>query len=87
MDCWELDQVTAVVPPSPSGPPTWTTWAAVLGTPSAARSSGTATRWSVSHQSVSLTTTLALQDSWEKGYFRDCNGESNGQPLPGNVIK
>merc|ERR1712241_10271 len=26
-------------------------------------------------------------DSWEKGYFRDCNGESNGSPLPGNVIK
>merc|ERR1712110_644793 len=26
-------------------------------------------------------------DSWEKGYFRDCNGKSNGQPLPGSVIK
>merc|ERR1712110_426897 len=26
-------------------------------------------------------------DSREKGYFRDCNGKSNGQPLPGSVIK
>merc|ERR1711879_384720 len=26
-------------------------------------------------------------DSWEKGYFRDCNGKSNGQPLEGSVIK
>merc|ERR1711973_976812 len=26
-------------------------------------------------------------DSWEKGYFRDCNGKSNGQSLPGTVIK
>merc|ERR1712227_965853 len=26
-------------------------------------------------------------DSWEKGYFRDCNGKSNGQPLPGSVIR
>ena len=28
-----------------------------------------------------------LQDSWEKGYFRDCNGKSNGQPLQGSVIR
>lgn len=27
------------------------------------------------------------RDSWEAGYFRDCNGESNGQPLPGSVIR
>jgi len=27
------------------------------------------------------------RDQWEKGYFRDCNGESNGQPLPGSVIR
>merc|ERR1711902_147816 len=27
------------------------------------------------------------RDSWEKGYFRDCNGQSNGEPLPGSVIK
>eukprot|EP00494_Astrolonche_serrata_P001636 UN01642 len=26
-------------------------------------------------------------DSWEKGYFRDCNGKSNGQSLPGSVIR
>ena len=28
-----------------------------------------------------------MQDSWEAGYFRDCNGKSNGQPLPGTVIR
>ena len=28
-----------------------------------------------------------MQESWEAGYFRDCNGESNGQPLPGTVIR
>jgi len=27
------------------------------------------------------------RESWEAGYFRDCNGESNGQPLPGTVIR
>jgi len=27
------------------------------------------------------------KDSWEAGYFRDCNGKSNGQPLPGTVIR
>jgi len=27
------------------------------------------------------------KDSWEKGYFRDCNGVSNGTPLPGSVIR
>jgi len=27
------------------------------------------------------------RESWEAGYFRDCNGESNGQPLPGSVIR
>jgi len=27
------------------------------------------------------------KDSWEAGYFRDCNGASNGQPLPGSVIR
>jgi len=27
------------------------------------------------------------RESWEKGYFRDCNGESNGTPLPGSVIR
>merc|ERR1712203_587325 len=27
------------------------------------------------------------KESWEKGYFRDCNGKSNGEPLPGSVIK
>merc|ERR1719219_2538597 len=27
------------------------------------------------------------RDSWEKGYFRDCNGQSNGESLPGSVIK
>merc|ERR1712227_821379 len=26
-------------------------------------------------------------ESWENGYFRDCNGKSNGQPLPGSVIR
>ena len=28
-----------------------------------------------------------IQDIWEKGYFRDCNGKSNGQSLPGSVIR
>merc|ERR1712106_128308 len=27
------------------------------------------------------------KDSWEAGYFRDCNGKSNDQPLPGTVIR
>merc|ERR1712123_463613 len=27
------------------------------------------------------------RESWEAGYFRDCNGKSNGQPLPGTVIR
>merc|ERR1711935_127117 len=27
------------------------------------------------------------RENWEKGYFRDCNGQSNGQPLPGTVIR
>merc|ERR1719474_335335 len=27
------------------------------------------------------------RESWEAGYFRDCNGESNGTPLPGSVIR
>ena len=27
------------------------------------------------------------QESWLEGNFRDCNGESNGSPLPGSVIR
>merc|ERR1712080_156163 len=27
------------------------------------------------------------KENWEEGYFRDCNGVSNGQPLPGSVIR
>merc|ERR1712123_253141 len=27
------------------------------------------------------------RESWEAGYFRDCNRKSNGQPLPGTVIR
>ena len=30
---------------------------------------------------------LILQSSWDAGYFRDCNGESNGQDLPLETIE